>query len=330
MRRLALALACVLAASAARAQEALVQPKAQPATLASGAAAGARVGAIRLLGILELHTPTIAGLRFAELSGLAWDADENILYAITDQGGLFWLRPQLRNGLLEGLDVLKAVPLREANGKPVRWRRSDSEGLTVLNARNGRRGDSELLVSFERIPRIVRYRPDGTWLGELPLPAPLADAGAYPGSNRSLEAVTVHPHHGVLTVPEGPLPDPAWRDHRLFGLSGAWWGLVSEPQSDITAIEWVDGIGLLILERRYGVRTVYPETRLLRVRDLPQQSGAMLSPETVAILKSRTAFEHDNFEGLTHHEGRRFFMVTDDNDAILQRTLLVYFELVEP
>ena len=199
----------------------------------------------------------------------------------------------------------------------------------MLNACNGQRGDTELVVSFERIPRIVRYRPDGILLGELPLPAPLADAGAYQGANKSLEAVTIHPRFGVLTAPEAPLRYSQWRDRRLFSLNGAWWGLVSEPQSDITAIEWVDGIGLLMLERRYGVKNVYPETRLLRVRDLSQETGTTLRPETVAVLKSATAYQHDNFEGLTHHEGRRFFMVTDDNDAFLQRTLLVYFELLE-
>jgi hypothetical protein len=219
--------------------------------------------------------------------------------------------------------------LREANGKPVRFRRSDAEGLAVRHAANGQRGDSELVVSFERIPRIVRYRPDGTLLGELPLPAPLADAGAYQGSNKQLEAVTIHPRHGVLTAPEAPLSDARWRDRRLFGLNGAWWGLAVEPQTDITAIEWVDGIGLLLLERRYGVKYPYPETRLLRLRELPAETGATRRPETVAALPSATLYQHDNFEGLTHHEGRRFFMVTDDNDAVLQRTLLVYFELLE-
>jgi hypothetical protein len=35
----------------------------------------------------------------------------------------------------------------------------------------------------------------------------------------------------------------------------------------------------------------------------------------------------DNFEGLSHHQGLKFFMVSDDNFKALQKTLLVYFEL---
>jgi hypothetical protein len=35
----------------------------------------------------------------------------------------------------------------------------------------------------------------------------------------------------------------------------------------------------------------------------------------------------DNFEGLSRHQGAKFFMVSDDNFNALQKTLLVYFEL---
>ena len=36
----------------------------------------------------------------------------------------------------------------------------------------------------------------------------------------------------------------------------------------------------------------------------------------------------DNFEGLAHYRGRRYFMVSDDNRSPLQKTLLVYFEIL--
>ena len=38
---------------------------------------------------------------------------------------------------------------------------------------------------------------------------------------------------------------------------------------------------------------------------------------------------NDNFEGITHVDGDHFFMVTDDNQNPLQRTLLIYFRLLE-
>jgi len=49
----------------------------------------------------------------------------------------------------------------------------------------------------------------------------------------------------------------------------------------------------------------------------------------VAPLDSYQGLHLDNFEGLTRHHGNRFFMVSDDNDVFVQRTLLVYFELLD-
>ena len=120
--------------------------------------------------MLELPDVTVDGLRLSQLSGLAWDDDDGVLYAISDKGALFHLRPVIREGRLAGLQLLKAVPLREAEGKPLKGPRADSEGLDILKGRNGRNGDAELVVSFERFPRVVRYRPDSTVINEYPCP----------------------------------------------------------------------------------------------------------------------------------------------------------------
>ena len=47
----------------------------------------------------------------------------------------------------------------------------------------------------------------------------------------------------------------------------------------------------------------------------------------IATLDSSKGWALDNFEGLTRHRDQRFFMVSDDNNNLLQRTLLFYFEL---
>ncbi|MCG8379856.1 MAG: hypothetical protein MI865_10345, partial [Proteobacteria bacterium] len=36
---------------------------------------------------------------------------------------------------------------------------------------------------------------------------------------------------------------------------------------------------------------------------------------------------NDNFEGITWHKENRFFMISDDNNSALQKSLLVYFEI---
>ncbi len=51
--------------------------------------------------------------------------------------------------------------------------------------------------------------------------------------------------------------------------------------------------------------------------------------ETAVALDSGKGHQIDNFEGLARHRGNRFFLVSDDNDLFLQRSLLMYFELLD-
>src|SRR5512143_619940 len=54
---------------------------------------GDRYMGIRLLGVLRLPQVAVNGLPLHELSGLAWDEDAGLLYAVSDKGLLFHLRP---------------------------------------------------------------------------------------------------------------------------------------------------------------------------------------------------------------------------------------------
>ena len=195
----------LLLAAPSHAQDGPTTLNTRPVLLVEQPKADERGARLRALGMIELPELTVSGLRLSQLSGLTWDDDDGILYAISDKGALFHLSPVLREGKLAGLQLLKAVPLKEADGKPLKGRRADSEGLDILKGRNGRKGDAELVISFERFPRIVRYRTDGTLIGEYPLPAPLNDRKIYRDNNKMLESVCVDEKLGVLTMPEDPL-----------------------------------------------------------------------------------------------------------------------------
>ena len=69
----------------------------------------------------------------------------------------------------------------------------------------------------------------------------------------------------------------------------------------------------------------------LRIATLVGDGGesVLAAVETVALLDTAQGYQIDNFEGLTRHKGNRFFMVSDNNDLFVQRTLLLYFELAE-
>lgn len=330
MKRTVLLSALLSAALAAPAgaRDAAVTLETRPASPAEQPQTAERAGRLRTLGMLELPDSKANGLRLSQLSGLAWDDDEEILYAISDKGALFHLRPLLRDGRLAGLQLLKAVPLREAEGKPLKGRRADSEGLDIRNGRNGRRGDAELVVSFERFPRVVHYRPDGTVIGEYPLPAPLDERKSYRGSNKMLESVCVDEKLGALTMPEEPLVSESAGYNRIFRLAGGSWRYPTTGKFRPSAIECLGGGRVLVLERHFGM---FARGVALRIATLAGDGaeGSAAAVETVALLDAAEGWQIDNFEGLTRHQGNRFFLVSDNNDLFVQRTLLLYFELVE-
>jgi len=288
------------------------------------------IGKIRPLGMLELSSVNINGLRLADLSDLAWDEDDNVLYALSDHGALFWLRPIFHNGMLVDVMLLKAVPLRElGTDNTLTGKRTDSEGMDILRGHNGIKGDAELLISFERVPRIVRYRPDGHALHEYALPAALREIKAYRGPNKALEAVAFDARHGILTAPEYPLKSELEGYNRIFSLSGSSWLYPIAPNSGITSMKSLGNRGLLILERDYKSVLGGFLIALKKVAAVPANPSTPLTVETLVTLDSSKGFNIDNFEGLAQHRNNRFFLISDNNDMFFQRTLLLYFELLE-
>ncbi|HYA39049.1 MAG TPA: esterase-like activity of phytase family protein [Candidatus Methylomirabilis sp.] len=299
--------------------------------LADNIKTGDRIGRIRFLGMLQLPNPVVDKMRFSQLSGLAWDDDDDVLYAISDKGFLFHLRPEFENGNLTGLKLLKAVRLRElGSNKPLGYGRTDCEGLDILKGRNGRKGDAELLISFERFPRIVRYRPDGVALEEYSLPAPLNDAKIYQDPNKMLESVCRDPRLGILTVPELPLKDERVGYTHIFSLKGKSWLYPLPTRNRITDMDCLGHGRVMLIESNFegtfGRLTVSLKTMSLPENPLPND---LMPVETLVTFDTEQDHQIDNFEGLAHHRGNRFFMVSDDNDLFIQRSLLMYFEVLE-
>lgn len=304
--------------------------EAKPIPLSENLKNGDRIDKIRFLGMLELPNPKIDGMRFSQLSGLAWDDDDGILYAISDKGFLFHLQPVFEKDVLTGLKLLKAVHLREpGSNKPLKDRPADSEGLDILNGRNGRKGDAELVISFERFPRIVRYHPDGYAIGEYTLPAPLHDARNYQDPNKMLESVCVDAKLGVLTIPEVPLKGERAGYTRIFGIDGKAWLYPLPDGNRISAMECLEKSRVMVLENTFG--RAFPHiTVSLKIATLsPNPSMTETVPvETLVTLDTNKGHQIDNFEGLARHRGNRFFIVSDDNDLFVQRSLLIYFEVL--
>ncbi len=370
-RRLGLSLAslaCLGAPLAAGAQNFPIVLDARPVPLADGLAPGERIGRLRFLGMLELPTleigesatapsvargprldpigesataPSVArgprldpigNARLSQLSGLAWDDDDGILYAVSDKSWLFHLRPAFDGDVLRGVQLLGAAPLRElGSDSPLKRKRADPEALEILRGRNGRPGDAELLIGFERLPRIMRFRPDGTALGEQTLPAPLDNPRNYRSDNRMIEALCFDPQLGILVAPEVPLAGARDNEIRIYSLSGETWRYPLQPGHRITAMECLGNGEVLVLETDFGRLLAHSAIALRLVRLAPNSAAnASLKVETLAQLDTARGYAIDNFEGLARHRGMRFFLVTDNNDLFFQRTLLLYVELLPP
>jgi len=305
---------------------------ATPISLADHVGPGEIYGSIRLLGALRLARAEFDGVRLCGLSGLAWDENAGLLYAISDIGGLFHLKPAFDDrGHLAGARVVAAYPLRDAAGKPLRSPYNDAEGLALRGRDNPASGEPELVVSFEIRPRVVRYTPTGQWLGEEPLPALLREVRNYRHGNQALEAVTLHPRWGVLVGPEKPLRRDPDDQIRLSTSDGRYWyyPLSPAPGAALVAMEALPDGSLLTLERAF-VAPLRPLIISLRRTELPAPGRAPtpLRVADVAIFDSTQGWLLDNFEGLSRHQNSRFFIISDDNCSRWQTTLLVYFELL--
>lgn len=312
-----------------------LRSSARPTRLNSEIALGEQFMQVRLLGTLQLRREMIDGQVLTQLSDLAWDNDENCLYAITDKGRLFHIRPVFQNGFLIDVNYLSGYKVEYAAEA---WRGTgaqrktdlsyDIEGLAVLNADNGIQGDSELIISFESIARIGRFTTTGAWIADFSLPAALAHYRSYLRRNKMLESVTVHPQFGLLTTPEWSLRGVSRKQIVLYDLTGKTWTFPrhSAPNSAVTSLETLDDGSILVLERSY-VSLFHP--LIIALRRIWLDSNQVTRIENVAIMRSDKGWNIDNFEGLTQHKPKHFFMVTDDNSSVIQRILLSYFALVD-
>jgi hypothetical protein len=294
---------------------------------------GSRFMGIRLLGALRLKPVRVDGQPLRELSGLAWDQDEELLYAVSDGGRLFHFRPEFDGALLTGLSAVAGYALEgPPGGRPMTRAWSDSEDLAIENGDNGVTGDSRLVVSFERRPRLARYSPEGRLLEPIALPAPLSEVASYASANKSLESVARHPAFGLLTAPEWPLIGSAPRTVEIWSTAGKSWAylLRDVPNNALVAMEALEDGSLVTLERGHGLLYSPLIISLRRTFPLAPEPRSPARVSTAAVFDSSAGWRIDNFEGLARHRGLRFFVVSDDNENPLQVTLMLYLEIVDP
>jgi len=279
-----------------------------------------RFGALQFRGGLVLSS---SNPRFGGLSGL-WRAGGDIV-AVSDRGD--WLTGKLvsQGGRPAALEDVEMAAILGFSGRPLaRSGLYDIESLCIA--------DGVAYVGIERRHEIVRF----DWAGQgvnaraRPISVPL-EVKRLP-RNRGLEALGV--------VPIGPLKGALVAIAERSGeeseptlgviLGGAQPGLFRVARHDgydITDLAFLPSGDMLLLERWYQpMRGVGMRIRRIAGRDL--RAGAIL--DGPYLVEVDLGYEIDNMEGLAVHleQGRTVLtLISDDNFSVLQRTVLLEFEL---
>ncbi len=284
---------------------------------------------IKLLGSLKIYPLSVNSIDVTELSDLAWDEDEQRLYAVSDEGLLYHLKISLIKGKLNSARITYVTPLKDMSGKALKGKYSDSEGLEVINSNNGIKGDSQLIVSFEHKPRIAKYATDGSFISAVKLPKYLRKKKYYRSKNKALESVTVHPVYGILTAAEYPLKKYKKNYQSLYSASGKIWHFPASQaiNSAVTGLEILANGDVLVLERAYQNPIIPININLRRIKLNQCNKKQECQTETIAHFNGSDGWLLDNFEGLTHFKDNKYFIVSDDNANPFQKTILVLFEI---
>ncbi|MCH9813490.1 MAG: esterase-like activity of phytase family protein [Epsilonproteobacteria bacterium] len=270
----------------------------------------------------------IAGEQFFGISGLAYDANREVLYMLNDRGRLFSFQIALKEKQLHLLKPISSCRLKDSEGKKLLKPKSDSEGIAIVS-----KGDEKSLwVSFERSPRIMQFSIDGKAVKNplLNLPSELQNIKSYQGTNGALEALTYHPKFGFLTTPEFPLKGQKSGYQGIYNINGEVCKFAKDDfDNAVTEFEMMPDGNLLALQRNFSFKD-FSTVIILKKISLERTITGRCSSKNIAVMKSDDGWNLDNFEGLTHYKDNIYFMISDDNNNLLQNTILTIFEIVDP
>lgn len=283
---------------------------------------GKQFEGITLLDQKILSFNKIEGVKFSEISDLAYDKKDKKLYFVSDEGKLFVFDAYFAEKI-EKLNAKSGFTLVKKKGQKFKKWDHDSEGLALDN--KGR-----IYVSFEGRAKIGRFDAKGRMQKEYRLPRKLRDPKNYRSRNKSLEALAWHPKYGLLTAAEWPLKHKNKKEQTIYALGGKVWHFKAEAEqkSAVVAMEVMDDGNILVMERSF-IDLFQPFVITLKKVYLNRYKTKqrLCESETLAKMNSHKGWLIDNFEGLTKVGKHRYVIVSDDNDNFYQQTLLVYFEV---
>jgi Esterase-like activity of phytase len=277
----------------------------------SSTALAENLPSVVVLDRVDLPQESTDGTNIKELSGLGWDADEKLLYAVSDNGFLHHFKTTIVDDKLIKVDPVFSVKIVDAATGLLGWGMTNAEGLHVRIGANGKTGDAELLIAFEDGPTIGRFTPQGKDIAEVKLPDVLSNPDSYRNANKRLESVTESETYGILTAPEAHLSNDAKDIHSIFAMDGRKWTFqaLQSKQDSVKALEVLPDGRILVLDRTRDPVTDEPQAHVLIV-DLSKCGEDIMCPVTEATVSDPKLLAND-FEGLTRVGDGLYLTVTD-------------------
>ena len=285
-----------------------------------------RFGALIFRGGLELTSPYP---EFGGISAIRVMADGQGFLAVTDKGR--WLRGRItyQGDKPSGIADAEMAPVLGPDGKPLAARSwYDTESI----AQDG----STVWLGIERVNRIVRFDLGSS--GLLARGQPIAvppGIGKLP-NNKGLECLVFAgkglPLAGTLiAVSERGLdPDGNIKGFLIQGPSPGEFAVKRIGDFDISDCALTPSGDLLLLERSFS-RWRGVGMRIRRIPVTEVKPGATVDGPT--LIEADMGHQIDNMEGLSVHRAPNgdlvLTLISDDNFAIYQRTLLLQFTLAE-
>ena len=268
---------------------------------------------ITILDSKRLEFDDIPGVKISELSGLAYK-DGN-LYSMSDRGYIVLFRLRLEHDKIKKLTFVRKYKLRKKHSK---IHHHDSEGLALKG--------NDLLISFEGKERVNLFTTNGVKIKKMPVNKILQKEELYKSKNKGLEGVAYNKKYGIITTPEEPLKNVYKKYHRLYSRTNIY---EFQAFGSITGLEFMDRDNILVLLRRFNFFPPSRYTALVKVDLSSCDKNHLCKSEELAAFDSNKGWNIDNFEGVTKVGKNRFLMVSDDNNNMFQKTLLVLFEINE-
>ncbi len=289
-----------------------------------------RNGKLEFLGGLVLSSPDSV---FGGWSDISVDPDGKRFLAVSDDG--VWMRGQFnyKGRRVVGVSQGRVGRLRALSGRFLKGKREkDAEGLSLVR---GTLTNGDLLISFERIHRVGRFKATRQGVIGPSTYLKLPSAAKRLSSNKGLEGVAVfragRQKGRVVVIGERRRSGSGDRQAFVLGAKSFGFALKDMGDMDVTSVVALSDGDLLILERRFrwseGVRM-----RLRRISSRDIKPGARVGGEV--LMTADLTSEIDNMEGLAVHRGRAgetiLTLISDDNfNRGLQRTVLLQFLMHE-